>query len=425
MTDPTTGPAGSDDRPSANDGVDGPNGRALWDRADRVLPGGGIYFTRSADFAGRGTLPGFIESGTGATVYDADGKPYIDFLCANGPILLGYAHPEVDEAAREQATKAQSASLYPPVLIDFCEFMVDRSPDLDWAVATKNGSDAVGLAARMARAATGRTKIIQFTNAYHGFVPEFVPQGRGVPDGHRADIVWVPYNDAEALFSAADANQHDLAALIVNPLDQSPAVDTESPTEEFLAAIRDVQQRTGARLIVDDVRHGFRLDPLGSHRMLGLTPDLVCFGKALGNGHAVSLLMGTDEMRRGARRILFTATFCFETVALRAAMATVAVYDRDDVLTTITRAGLRLEAGIKAAAAASGHEISWSGPATMPSLRFLDDADQHRGRMFSTESARRGAIFHPSLNWFLSAAHDDEAIDAAVDAAAGAFAVLP
>ena len=414
----------ADARPYPDDGVDGPRGRALWERADRVLPGGGIYFARSADFAGRGTLPGFIESGRGAMVYDVDGKPYVDFLCANGPVLLGYAHPEVDEAARLQAETGRSASLYPPVLIEFCEFMVDRSPDFDWAVAAKNGSDVVGLAARVARATTGRNKIIQFAKAYHGFTPEFALGNRGVPESHQSEIVWVPYNDAEALLGAVNAHEDDLAAIIVNPLDQNPGVDTVGASDDFVAAIGDAQRRTDVRVIVDDVRHGFRLDPLGSHRVMGLEPDLVGFGKALGNGHAIGVLMGTDEMRRGARRILFTATFCFEMVALRAAITTVEVYDRDDALATITRAGRRLEAGIKAAASSAGHEISWSGPPTMPSLRFVDDPDQTRGRAFSTEAARRGAIFHPSLNWFLNSAHDDATIDNAITAAAEAFATI-
>lgn len=403
--------------------VDGPKAQALWGRADRVLPGGSMYLTRSADFAGRGNLPGFIESGEGARVVDADGRSYVDFLCANGPIILGYRHPEVEEAARAQASKATSASLYPSALIDFVEFMVDRSPTMAWGVTAKNGSDVVALALRVARAATGRTKVIQFRYAYHGFSPEVVSLGAGVPDSHRSDIVWVDWNDADGLTAAVAANAEDLAGVLVNPLEQNPARDTIDMSTDMATAINDITA-TGAKVILDDVRHGLRLHPLGSQETLGIKPDLVCMGKALGNGHPIGLLLGTDEARQGASQLLFTATFCFEAVALRAAQKTVEVYDRDHALQAMTEAGDALRTGITSSAIRHGHNISWSGPSTMPTMRFLDDRGQTLGQRFSRIAAHHGAIFHPRLNWFLNAAHDEAAISDAVSAADAAFAEL-
>lgn len=404
--------------------VDGPNAQALWARADRVLPGGSMYLTRSADFAGRGNLPGFIESGEGARVVDADGRSYVDFLCANGPILLGYRHPEVEEVARLQAKKATSASLYPSALIDFIEFMVDRSPSMAWGVTAKNGSDVVGLALRVARASTSRNKIIQFRYAYHGFSPEVVSLGAGVPDAHRADIVWVDWNDADGLTAAAAANASDLAGILVNPLEQNPARDTIDLWPDMATAITNAAESTGAKVILDDVRHGLRMHPLGSQVTLGIEPDLICMGKALGNGHPIGLLLGTETAREGAQQLLFTATFCFEGVALRAAQKTVEIYDRDNAFELMTEAGEALRAGIVGSAERHGQAISWSGPPTMPTMRFLDDRGQALGERFARIAAHHGAIFHPRLNWFLNAAHDHAAIDDAVAAADAAFAAL-
>lgn len=404
--------------------VDGPNGQALWARADRVLPGGSMYLTRSADFAGRGNLPGFVEAGEGARVIDADGRSYVDFLCANGPIVLGYRHPEVEEAARVQTTKATSASLYPSALIDFIEFMVDRSPAMAWGVTAKNGSDVVALALRVARASTARNKIIQFRYAYHGFSPEVVSLGAGVPDAHRADIVWVDWNDADGLAEAAAAHAGDLAGVLVNPLEQNPARDTIDLSPDMATAITNAAEATGAKVILDDVRHGLRLHPLGSHVAMGIDPDLVCMGKALGNGHPIGLLLGRETARAGAQRLLFTATFCFEGVALRAAQKTIEVYDRDDAFHTMTRAGEALRAGIVESAERHGHSISWSGPPTMPTMRFVDDRGQVLGERFARIAAHNGAIFHPRLNWFLNASHDNAAISDAVAAADAAFATL-
>lgn len=406
------------------DSVDGPIGQALWARAEQVLPGGAMYLTRSADFAGRGNLPGFVESGEGARVVDADGRSYVDFLCANGPIVLGYRHPEVEEAARRQAGKATSASLYPSALIDFIEFMVNRSADMSWGVTAKNGSDVVALALRVVRASTGHNKVIQFRYAYHGFSPEVVAVGAGVPDAHRADIVWVDWNDADSLTAAATAHAGDLAGILVNPLEQNPARDTINLSSDMATAITNAAETTGAKIVLDDVRHGLRLHPEGSQVPMGISPDLICMGKALGNGYPIGLLLGNEETREGAGQLLFTATFCFEGVALRAAQATVEIYDRDDAFNTMTQAGEALRSGIVASAERHGHDISWSGPPTMPTLRFLDDRSQVIGERFSRISAHHGAIFHPRLNWFLNAAHDQAAIDDAVNAADAAFAAL-
>lgn len=404
--------------------IDGPQGQEYWRRAESVLPGGGVYLTRSARFAGEGNQPGFIASANGCTVTDVDGRDYIDFLCANGPNLLGYRHPGVEEAVRHQLELSDASSYFPPVLVELAERLVARTPGVSWAVPAKNGSDVVALAVRVARASTGYDRVLLFERAYHGFDPEWVPGGVGVPDSRRADVLHSTWNDTEQLLSISESHPESLAAILLNPLDQNPGMDTSAPSVEFLDGIREVCSRTGALLILDDVRAGFRMHPKGSHIALGVEPDMLCLGKALGNGHSVAALLGREALRSAARKLLFTSTSIFGAVALRAAVKTLEIYDQENILEQIERAGNRLRDGLINAARSAEVDIRYTGPPTMPTLLFENDPTGERGRRFSHLAAERGAIFHPKLNWFLSAAHDDASIDEAIEIAQDAMQVL-
>ncbi|MEL6985545.1 MAG: aminotransferase class III-fold pyridoxal phosphate-dependent enzyme, partial [Actinomycetota bacterium] len=368
--------------------IDGPRGLELWARADEVLPGGGIYRSRSADLAGRGVLPGFIAAAEGCRVTDVDGRTYIDYLAANGPNLLGYRHPEVEAAVEAERQRITTASLYPPALVEVVERLVDRFPSMAWGVVAKNGSEAVALGVRVARQYTGRARLLTFARAYHGNDDELAtapPAGPLTTLTERVErLAW---NDAEAVDRAVDQHGHDVAAILLNPLDQNPGRPTTGASPEFVAAIARARDRHEIPIVVDDVRHGFRLHPDGSHRLLGLEPDLVVFGKALGNGHAISALLGRDDLRRAARKIFFTSTYMFEAPPMRAAIATLDAYDRDRAFDHLEAMGRRLRTGIEQAAADTGHAISYSGPVTMPTLLFVDDADGSTGRHFARQAA--------------------------------------
>jgi glutamate-1-semialdehyde 2,1-aminomutase len=406
--------------------VDGPLGRGLWDRADRVLPGGGIYLTRSADMSGRGGLPGFIAQADGCRVTDVDGKEYIDFLGANGPNLLGYRHPEVEAAAASVRRRITTASMFPPHLVELIEQLVDRHQPFDWGVAAKNGSEAVSLGVRVARQHTQRRSVVAFERAYHGNDPELAS---GPPTGPltdvTADVYRLRWNDPGALQDHMARHGNDVAAIVMNPIDQTPGTPTIDASLDFVEAIEQARHQWGALLVFDDVRHGFRLHPIGSYRSVGLEPDLVAYGKALGNGHSVSALLGSADLRRAARKILFTSTYMFEAPPMAAAIATLEIYDRDEVFDHITAMGRRLCAGLATAAGEAGHDVTLSGPPTMPTLLVADDPDGTRVRSFSRAAAEAGAILHPLLNWNLSLAHGDADIDTAIEAARAGFDAMP
>ncbi|MGI9325309.1 MAG: aminotransferase class III-fold pyridoxal phosphate-dependent enzyme, partial [Pseudomonadales bacterium] len=176
--------------------------------------------------------------------------------------------------------------------------------------------------------------------------------------------------------------------------------------------------------ILDDVRAGFRLHPKGSHKAMGLVPDMLCLGKALGNGHASAALMGTEAVRGGAERILYASTYVYSAVCCRAGIATLDVYERDNAFATMQRAGERLVKGIKKAANEYGQNLSFSGPATHPTMFYDNDPDSALMERFCHEAAKRGALFHSRIWSFLSAAHDDACVDEAIDIVGKSFAVM-
>lgn len=407
--------------------IDGPQGQLLWNRADRVLPGGQMYLSRSAEMVGRrGVLPGFISSATGCRVTDVDGRSYLDFMGANGPNLLGYLHPEVEAAAQQQAQTATSASLFPPAMVDIVEALVDRYPTMDWGIVAKTGSETLSLAARMARQDTQRSHLIGFSAAYHGSDAELAlrpPPGR--LSELTSNVYRVAWNDAEGLRELAARHGDEIAAMLLNPLNQRSRTPTVGASEAFVSAINDVQQQYGIRLILDDVRHGFRLHPEGSEHLLGVNPDLICLGKALGNGYSISAIVGREDLRSSASSIMFTSTYVFEAPPMRAAQAMLEVYDRDDVFAHITRVGHRLKDGLLKAAQEAGQRISVTGPVTMPTLLFNDDGDHAKLLAFAHHASFLGAIFHPAVNWNLSLAHQDTDIDEAISIAAEAFRMTP
>jgi glutamate-1-semialdehyde 2,1-aminomutase len=404
--------------------INGPIGQSLWRRADAALPGGLVYMSRSARFAGDDVLPGFIRRAEGCRITDVDGREYIDFVCSNGPNLLGYQHPEVEAAAINQAALMDLASFYPEAIVDYAERLLAWGKGFDWTILAKNGSDTTSLAGRIMRVATNKPHLVLFQSAYHGFDPEYSVAFEQVPTDGQSHILRVPWNDASALQALFQRHGAEIAGMLLNPLDQNPLQETREPDPTFIAAIKAAQEN-GAMLAIDDVRHGFRLHPKGSHHALGLDPDLLCLGKGLANGYATAAILAKEALREAAQRIQFTATYMFSAVAYRAGIATLDIYQRDEVFTHMVTMGQRLKDGFIEAAAATGHEINYCGPVTMPTFLFNNDPKAKRARQFARHAARNGAIFHPTLNWFLSGAHTHADIDEAINIAKIAFTQTP
>jgi glutamate-1-semialdehyde 2,1-aminomutase len=395
---------------------------ALRERARRVIPGG-LWGHMNADRLPEG-YPQYFASGDGCRLTDVDGRCFVDLMCAWGPIILGHRHPVVETAAREQAARGDCLNGPGPVLVDLAETLVDMIPHADWCQFGKNGTDATTGCVTIARAGTGRRKVLVARGAYHGAVPWCSPSVAGVTAEDRAHLLHFNYNDIDSVDAAVDAAGGDLAAIVVSAFRHDMGLAQEMPTLAFARHVREVCDGLGAALILDDVRAGFRLHLGGSWETLGVRPDLSAFSKAIGNGYALAAVTGREWLREAAVQVFSTGSFWCGAVAMAAALATLRELRRLDAPALLRGLGERLREGLAERAAARGVRISQTGPAAMPMVLFENDPEWKLGFAFCAEALRHGAYLHPKHNMFLSCAHTVEDIDVVLEAADRAFRVV-
>lgn len=395
----------------------------LRDRAAQVIPGG-MWGHQQAAALPSG-YPQFFASGKGARVTDVDGREYIDFMCAWGPVILGHQHPAVEEAATRASTQGVCLDGPTEHTVILAERMVAMVKHADWALFQKNGSDAMTTCVTLARAGTKRRKILVAKGAYHGAVPWCSPSLVGVTSEDRAHLMHFVYNDIESLNAAVALAGDDLAAVVVSGFRHDLAVPQELPTQAFANAVRAACDDSGAAMIVDDVRTGFRLNLGGAWEGLSVRPDLSAFSKAIANGHALAAVTGTDRFRQAANSIFVTGSFWYSGAPMAAAVATLDELARVDGPAVMQRAGQRLRDGLDEQARRHGFELRQSGPPVMPLVQFVgDDGDTSLGNAFCGETLRRGVYLHHKHNMFLGTAHTDAVIDAALNVTDDAFASL-
>lgn len=409
MTSPSPAPAGS-----------GPADAALRARAARVVPGGMTGHLNAARLPPG--YPQFFERGQGSRLWDVDGHEYLDFMGSWGPNLLGHHHPEVDAAVARQAALGDCLNGPTPRFVELAERFVARIAHADWVMFQKNGTDATTVCASLARAATGRRKLLVAHGAYHGSAPWCTPVPAGTTAEDRAHLIGYRYNDLASLEAAAQAAGKDLAGVFASGFKHDLGIDQEMPTPEFARGARAVCDRLGAVLILDEVRTGYRLHPAGSWEPLGVRPDLSAWSKAIANGHALAAVAGSDALREAATRVFATGSFWAGGVAMAAALATMDVADRVDLVAHLVRVGERLRAGLARQARAHGLRIRQSGPVQMPLVLFDDDPQGEKGNRFAAAALRRGVYLHPRHTMFLSLSHGDDDIDQALEATDAAFA---
>jgi len=395
---------------------------ALFARALRVVPGG-IYGHQSPLMLVPGAYPYFFARGQGAHVWDVDGNQYIDLMCSYGPIVLGHNHPRVEEAARRQAADGDCFNGPGRVWVELAEHLVGLTPWAAWTVFAKNGSDVCTWATEVARAATGRRKILVAQGAYHGAHAWCTPLPEGTTPEDRAHVVHYRYNDLGSVDAALAANPGDVAAIMVSPFRHDVFHDLEMPAPGFLPGLRERADRLGAVLVLDDVRAGFRLHLGGSGEHVGVQPDLACYSKALGNGHAIAACLGREALREAATRVFFTGSFWTSGVAMAAATACLEELASSGAIARMAQVGSALRAGIEQQAAAHRLEIRYSGPPAIPFMTFVaDEGSFERSRVFAAACAARGVYLHPHHNWFISAALSDADVARVLEVTGEAFA---
>src|SRR5438105_10329788 len=247
--------------------------------------------------------PQFYERSEGTRVWHVDGNEYVDLMCSVGPMILGYKHPQVEAAVAAQAAKGDTQPGPAPCMVDLAELLVERVAHADWVIFAKNGTDATTISLMVARAETGRNKVLAATGAYHGAAPWATLRMDGVSPEDRADLHYYEYNDAASVERAIEeAGAGNVAAIITSPFKHNAGFDQEEVDPAFAQRLRELCDELDAALVIDEVRAGFRLNHGGSWERLGVEPDLSAWSKAIANGYPLAAIIGRERYADASAR---------------------------------------------------------------------------------------------------------------------------
>ncbi|HEX9484215.1 MAG TPA: aminotransferase class III-fold pyridoxal phosphate-dependent enzyme [Gemmatimonadaceae bacterium] len=386
---------------------------ATWhERAERIIPtGASTGSKRAASLYGdvAADLPTHFASARGAVLTDADGIEYLDCTMALGAVALGYREPRVTEAVVQAATQGNVSALSSWREVELAERLHAIIPCAERVLFMKTGAEAAAAAVRLARTYTAREQVIAC--GYFGW-HDWCSDSAGVPASVRRTVDWVPFDEIGALDLAAAAAGSSLAAIVLEP------VIEHLPSVEWLQRAREICDATGAALIFDELKTGFRVAPGGYQEVSGVTPDLAVFGKALANGYPLAALAGHDALMSAAAETWISSTLASESTALAAALAVLDWHEEADICATLAETGREMRAAVDRAIAASGVEgVTTEGIDPMWLMRWSDPALES---FFVAEAARNGVLFKRGAYNFAAVAHDDAAlrdIEAAASAA--------
>lgn len=404
-----------------------PKSRAAFERACKLIPSGiyGHQGPAEGCYVPVAAFPFYASRAQGSYLWDLDGNRFIDYMGAYGPNVLGYNDPDVDEAAARQRAVCDCTTLPHPVMIDFADLLVDTVACADWAFFAKNGNDATSGAILTARAHTHRKKIVFFKGYYHGVSPWSQKiDYPGIIEEDVANNIYVKWNDFEELSRAFAENRDQIAAVIGQPYMHGNFADNELPAEGFWQKVRQLCDDSGAVLIIDDVRAGFRLDLAGSDHYFGFQADLICFCKAIANGYNVSALCGKEFLKNAVSSLSFTGSYWMSAVPFAAGIACIEKMKRLGSPQLLIDKGSQLKQGLIAAAQKYGFDLHVSGVPSLFYLRIADDPSLMLHQEWIAECVQRGVFFTNHHNHFINAALSDADIAETVEIADEAFSIV-
>jgi glutamate-1-semialdehyde 2,1-aminomutase len=412
----------------------------LFAEALDLLPGGVSSPVRA--FRAVGGSPLFVERGEGAYLVDVDGNRYVDYVLSWGPLILGHAHPRVVAALEVALRKGTSFGAPSPLELELAGLIREALPSMELVRFVSSGTEATMSVLRVARAFTGREKIVKFVGCYHGHADFLLvqagsgvatlglPDSPGVTPGAVADTLTAPFNDLDAVERLLEAN--DVAAVILEPVVGNMGLVLSGPG--FLEGLRQLTIDHGALLVFDEVMTGFRVHPSGAQALYGVTPDLTTLGKVIGGGLPVGAYGGRREIMElvaPAGPVYQAGTLSGNPLAMSAGIETLRALAEPGVWDGLERAGARLEAGLRSLG--DGVQVARAG--TMFGMFFSDvpvtswdtakAADTARFAAFHAAMLDRGVYLAPSQfeAGFLSTEHGDSEIDATLDAAREALSI--
>ena len=412
---------------------------ALFERATRVMPGGVSSPVRA--FGGVGGTPRFFARGQGPYLEDVDGNRYVDLVCSWGPLIAGHAHPRVVEAVQAATARGTSFGAPTEAEVELAEEVGRRVPAVEKLRMVSSGTEATMSAARLARAATGRPKLVKFAGCYHGHADALLaaagsgvatlglPDSAGVTPDQTSHTVVIPYNDERALAAAFDTAGDQIAAVMVEPIAANMGV--VPPTPAFLAALRSETRRAGALLILDEVMTGFRVHRGGATGLWSLEPDLLTFGKVLGGGLPAAAYGGPAELLGlvAPEGPMYQAgTLSGNPLATAAGLATLSLLDDDAYRHLDALAGALCD-GLEDAFEAAGVPARVQRAGNLFSVFMTADEVGDYEAARAQDTATYARFFHAMLDrgvylppsafeaWFVSIVHTDAEVDRVLAAA--------
>ncbi|GIL05589.1 MAG: glutamate-1-semialdehyde 2,1-aminomutase [Betaproteobacteria bacterium] len=423
----------------------------LFERAQRSIPGGVNSPVRA--FRSVGGTPRFVERAEGAYFWDADGQRYIDYIGSWGPMIVGHSHPAVVRAVQEAAVRGLSFGAPTEAEVEMAETLIKLVPSIEQLRLVSSGTEAAMSAIRLARGAAGagrgRRKIVKFEGCYHGHADSLLvkagsgaltfghPSSAGVPAEITQHTLVLDYNDAQQLEDAFKAHGDDIAGVIVEPVAGNMNLVRGAP--EFLRTMRALCTKHGAILIFDEVMSGFRVALGGAQSLYGIEPDMTVLGKVIGGGMPVAAFGGRrDVMKHLAPLgpVYQAGTLSGNPVAVACGLATLKLIQAPGFYDRLAARTTKLVDGLAGAACAAGVDFSADAVGGMFGLYFSKGVPASYAQVMACDKERFNRFFHAMLArgvylapsafeaGFVSAAHDDAAIDATIAAAREAFALI-
>ena len=429
---------------------------AIYEEAKKILPSGASSNVRIHKHE---PFPVIFNRGKGSRIWDADGNEYIDYLLAYGPLILGHCHPSVINAIREQIQKGTMFGTTTELEVEVAKKVASMVPAAEMVSFSNTGTEATMEAVRIARAFTGRDKILKFEGHYHGhhdyvlfsvespssvagleLAPTKLPFYPGIPEDLSHTVIVAPWNNLAALERTLKKYANDIAAVIMEPVMGSSGVIP--PADGYLKGVRELTQKFDVLLIFDEILTGFRIAKGGAQEYYGVTADLACFAKALGNGVPIAAITGRRDVMGmiGPGKIGYGGTYNANPLSLAVCKATLEILCKNDgeAFSHMNSTAKKLTDGLQQACDKAGHDAIVQGVGPMFQLYFTRlkkistyrqslQCDLEKFKDFREMMLERGVYFHPdgTERFMLSAVHTTEDIEKTMAAAEDCLGKLP